>query len=100
MERTRKLLSVVSGALDSYELDEATKPFVDFVDDLSTWYIRRSRDRFKGSDQEDKNYAIVTTRTVLKNLAKIIAPFAPFLADYLWLRLRREGDRESVHLEK
>ncbi len=49
---------------------------------------------------EDKNYAIVTTRTVLRNLAKIIAPFAPFLADYLWLRLRREGDQESVHLEK
>ena len=49
---------------------------------------------------EDRNYVIITTRTVLRNLAKIMAPFAPFLADYLWLRLRREGDQESVHLEK
>jgi isoleucyl-tRNA synthetase len=73
----------VENGLEKYELDTASRPFVEYVDDLSTWYIRRSRDRFKGEDKEDRDFALATTKKVLKTLAKTIAPFTPFLAEFL-----------------
>ena len=99
LEKTKNLLAEVESGLENYKLDEASKPFFDFVDDFSTWYIRRSRDRFKGEDVEDRNFSLATTKEVLKNFSKIIAPFAPFLADYLWEKLRNEDEQKSVHLE-
>ena len=48
----------VSKRLDAYELDSAARPIADFIDDLSTWYVRRSRDRFKGEDKSDKENAM------------------------------------------
>jgi len=86
----------VTSAMDSYELDKAVRPFDKFVDDLSTWYLRRSRDRFKKEDKDREN-AIRTTNLVLSEFAKLIAPFMPFLAEYLWLGL---GNKTSVHLEE
>jgi len=71
---------------------------MEFIDDFSTWYIRRSRDRFKGSDEEDKKLALATTRYILINFSKVIAPFMPFLAEHVWQQVRGKGDRESVHL--
>jgi len=88
----------VTKSMDAYELDRATRIAMDFVDDLSTWYIRRSRDRYKGEDEVDKKAALETTRWVLRKYAKIIAPFAPFIADWLWIRVKRDDDPESVHL--
>ncbi|KKT24512.1 MAG: Isoleucine-tRNA ligase, partial [Candidatus Nomurabacteria bacterium GW2011_GWF2_43_8] len=64
------------------------------VDDLSTWYLRRSRERMKEEDIGAKQ----TLYYVLKNLAKILAPFAPFVAEEIWLKLKNEEDTESVHL--
>ncbi|MES3031533.1 MAG: class I tRNA ligase family protein [Patescibacteria group bacterium] len=87
----------VTKNLDAYELDKATRPFADFIDDLSTWYLRRSRDRFKGDDEVDKLAALSTTRTVLLGLATLIAPVMPFLAEDMYRRLK--GEKESVHLE-
>ncbi len=98
MERYRGVLQVATEKLDSYELDYACGPFMDFVDDFSTWYIRRSRDRFKGEDEEDKKLALATTRYILINFSKVIAPFMPFLAEHIWQQVRGKGDRESVHL--
>ncbi len=83
-------------AMDSYELDKAVRPIDKFVDDLSTWYLRRSRDRFK-KESKDKVDAIRTTSFVLAEFAKSIAPFMPFLAESLWLGLK---NKTSVHLEK
>lgn len=89
--RTRQLHTQVTEAMDAYELDRATRGFGDFVDDLSTWYIRRSRERMKDGDAD----ALATTRWVLQHLGKMLAPFAPFHADWLWQRV---GDDTSVHL--
>ncbi len=93
-----KLHNEVTEAMESYELDKATRGFADFVDDLSTWYIRRSRDRYKGDDEQDKLLALQTTRFILRKFAKILAPFAPFHAEWLWQRTKREEDAQSVHL--
>ncbi len=92
-----ELTKEITEALERYEIDKAARPIADFIDDLSTWYIRRSRDRFKGEDQVDKNAALVTTRNVLLDFTKLVAPFMPFLAEDIYLRLK--GNLESVHLE-
>ncbi len=96
--RLRQLHNEVTVAMDNYELDKAARGFNDFIDDLSTWYLRRSRDRFKGDDEQDKIEALQTTLFVLRKLSKLLAPFAPFHSDWLWTRTKREGDTESVHL--
>ncbi len=96
--RLRQLHGEVTEAMENYELDKATRPFADFVDDLSTWYVRRSRDRYKGEDEGGKREALETTRFVLRKLSKLLAPFAPFHGDWLWQQTKRSGDAESVHL--
>jgi isoleucyl-tRNA synthetase len=69
-----------------------------FVDDLSTWYLRRSRDRFKSDDMSDKNAALATTRYIFSEFAKISAPFIPFYAEYLYGKVKSPTGPESVHL--
>ena len=99
LEKTKFLLSNVENALEEYRLDDAAKPFVEFIDEFSTWFIRRSRDRFKGDDIEDRDFSIATTRKVLRIFAKIIAPITPFLADHVWEKVRKDNEKISVHLE-
>ena len=94
IDRTRQLHSGITISMDAYELDKATREFADFVDDLSTWYIRRSRDRMKDGDVK----ALETTRWVLREFSNMLAPFAPFHAEWLWGRIRRDDDTASVHL--
>ena len=96
--RLYKLHKEVTEAMESYELDKAARGFDAFVDDLSTWYLRRSRERFKSDDKDDKLRALETTRFVLRKLSKLLAPFAPFHADWLWQNVKRVDDAESVHL--
>ncbi|MFZ2038972.1 MAG: class I tRNA ligase family protein [Minisyncoccia bacterium] len=96
--RLKELAVTVSSALDRYELDKASRPFADFIDDLSTWYLRRSRDRFKSDDLKDKKLAVETSRWVLFETAKVLAPFMPFLAESLWQNLKTSKDEVSVHL--
>lgn len=98
LARLHELREKETQAMDAYELDRAARPIADFIDDLSTWYLRRSRDRFKSDDAEDKAYALATTRYVLMELAKLMAPFMPFYADLLYRELRSEDEPESVHL--
>jgi isoleucyl-tRNA synthetase len=80
--------------MENYNMALAIKPIEIFIEDLSTWYLRRSRERIKAGDAEAK----VTLYFVLKTLTKIIAPFAPFAAEDIWQKLKKEGDEESVHL--
>jgi len=96
--RTQSLISEVTKAMDRYELDRATRPINLFIDDLSTWYIRRSRDRFKSENKEDKEHALRTTRATLYVLSKVMAPFMPFYAETLYLGVKEDSDPESVHL--
>ena len=100
--KTEALLGSVTAYLDKYELDKAVRFIFDFVDDFSTKYIRRSRDRFKGENILDKKLALSTTRYVFETVSKIIAPFTPFVAEDLWQNLREIDPSlvKSVHLEK
>lgn len=97
LARLAELGNEMTASLDAYELDRAVKPISSFIDDLSTWYLRRSRDRFKSDDQTDRRYASQTTHTVILELSKLLAPVMPFLAEYLYQTMH--GEKESVHLE-
>ncbi len=99
LARLSQLVSEIENSLEKYELDRAIRPVADFIDDLSTWYIRRSRDRFKSHDEADKKLALSTTRYVLCELSKAIAPFMPFLAEDLYQKVKSADAKESVHLE-
>jgi len=98
MARVHQVIDIATIGLDNYELDRACNPFLEFVDDLSTWYLRRSRDRFKSDDETDRKYAQATIVHVLKEFSQVLAPFMPFTAEHLWQELRGENDMESVHL--
>jgi isoleucyl-tRNA synthetase len=99
LSRLDELGAQITQSLEKYELDRAARPILDFIDDLSTWYLRRSRDRFKEDNEEDKQAALYTTRYVLIELSKIMAPFMPFLAEDLYQKVKRADGKESVHLE-
>jgi len=88
----------VTTEIESYNLVKATRPIFDFVDSLSTWYVRRSRDRFKGENEDDKQQAIETLGFVLRELSIIIAPFAPMTAEIAYQAF--DNKSESVHLEE
>jgi isoleucyl-tRNA synthetase len=93
------LTEQVTKAMDGYDLQRAVRPFVRFIEDLTNWYIRRSRRRFwKSRDDEDKAQAYRTLYDVLVRLSKIAAPFIPFISESLYRNLRTEGMPESVHL--
>ncbi len=93
------LIADVTAAMDGYELQKAVRPFVKFVEDLTNWYIRRSRRRFwKSTDDGDKREAYRTLRYVLVQLAKVAAPFTPFIAEEIYRNLKGKSDPESVHL--
>lgn len=81
--------------MDEYKLLESTRLIREAVADISQWYIRRSRDRFK-NDTQDRAYALATTRHVLETMARLLAPFAPFFAEDMYRRI--DGEHESVHL--
>jgi isoleucyl-tRNA synthetase len=96
LARLDELKGEVLKWMERYELDKAVRPIAEFVDDLSTWYIRRSRERLK-REGEDQVRAARTTKFVLVELSKIIAPFTPFMAERIYKLLK--GGKESVHLE-
>lgn len=98
ISRLNELIEECTAGFTHYELDKATRPITDFIDDVSVWYVRRSRDRFKSEDETDKKSAVATLRFVLRNLALLMAPSMPFYAEYLWQAVNEEGDAESVHL--
>ena len=100
LARLQELVNESTAGYKNYELDKAVRPITDFIDDLSVWYLRRSRDRVKGEDEADKALALATLRYTLRILALVMAPVMPFYAEYLWLAVKEEGDAESVHLGK
>lgn len=103
VSRLGEVLKKTTEALDKYELDVSARPIAEFIDDLSTWYLRRSRDRFKGENFEDSESAKETTNYVLINLAKIMAPFMPFTAEEIYQNIsgfKMKNPDYSVHFEK
>lgn len=93
------LIADVTAAMDAYDLQRSVRPFVKFVEDLTNWYIRRSRRRFwKSTNDGDKLCAYRTLRYVLVQLSKVAAPFTPFIAEEIYTNLKGANDPESVHL--
>ncbi|MFA4845023.1 MAG: isoleucine--tRNA ligase [Patescibacteria group bacterium] len=97
LARLNKLVAETTERLERYIITETVRDLGAFIDDLSTWYVRRSRDRMKGEDETDKAAAVGTLRECLLTLSKLMAPFAPFLAESLYGQVG--GKLESVHLE-
>jgi len=98
LSRLNNTIKIVRQNLDKYEVTQAARPIDEFVDDLSRWWLRRSRKRFSGADglpaQTGENASAVF-KIILEELSKLIAPFTPFLAEYIWGEL---DNKSSVHL--
>ena len=96
VSRVHQLTAEVEAHMDAYDIPNAVKPILPFIEDASNWYVRRSRRRFwKSGDDTDKNSAYRTLHYVLVQLAQVLAPFTPFLAEELYQKLT---GGESVHL--
>ncbi len=102
LSRLQTLIDRVRDEMENYHLTNAPRAIEAFVDDLSNWYVRRSRDRFWGAEAgPDKQAAYATLYEVLVTVAKLAAPFVPFLADELYRNLVCSLETEaplSVHL--
>jgi len=96
LSRAESLAGRVQTALDQYVLPDGVNDLIAFVDELTNWYIRRSRSRFWSEEaNEERASAFATLKLVLGIVAKAAAPFIPFLTEQIWLGL---GMGESVHL--
>ncbi len=102
LSRTENVTRRVEAALDGYEPLGGTDALAELIDDLSNWYVRRSRRRFWRTDPDapatDSLSAQATLHEVLVRVSLLLAPFTPFLADYLFRSLTGRGDEDSVHL--
>jgi len=99
LSQLHKLIHDVETGLDAYDLSEAVKPFVGFIDQLTNWYIRRCRRRFWAEEAtKDRDDAFHTLYTVLIELSKIAAPFIPYMSDEIYLNLRSDEMPQSAHL--
>ena len=96
ISKTEKLNRDVIKWMDRYELTKASRLFNDYIDDLSNWYIRRSRRRFqKPENEKEKEEATYTLHYVISKLIKLMAPFTPFITEEIFLKM---NGGESVHL--
>lgn len=97
LARLAQTTNVMTASLDALNTPDACEALRACIDDYSTWYVRRSRDRVKGADTEDKQYALATQREAIVMLAKLASPIMPFIAEALYRAVG--GGKESVHLE-
>ncbi len=98
ISRLNSLIEKVSINLDKYNASAATLAIENFfIEDLSLWYIRRSRERFH-SGHKERNEAIQTLYYVLLNLTKIISPIMPFFAEEMYAKIKLEDISKSIHL--
>ncbi|MDO4508075.1 MAG: isoleucine--tRNA ligase [Candidatus Saccharibacteria bacterium] len=98
ISRVYQLRDQITEGMTEYNIPKALSEVLPFLDDLSNWFVRRSRRRFSKSDDEaDKTFAYSTLYFVLVYLSKILAPFTPFLSEELYQKLT--GSSDSVHLE-
>jgi isoleucyl-tRNA synthetase len=100
LSRYHAVLAEYRQHMEEYDLTRALRAVQSFLlEEVSNWYVRRNRRRFwKGEHDRDKLAAYQTLYTVLRGIIAMIAPAAPFIAEVLYQRLRREGEPDSVHL--
>ncbi|MFW9877561.1 MAG: class I tRNA ligase family protein, partial [Candidatus Thorarchaeota archaeon] len=96
-----RLIRDVTQLMDEYDTAEVSRLFFNFIEDLSTWYIKNSRNRFKSENINEKLSAMNTLSYVLYNLAKLLAPLTPFISEIIYQKLKERGlvNLKSVHLE-
>ena len=102
LSRLQGLIATVDARMQAYELFRVVPALLEFIDDLTNWYIRRSRRRFwRGADGDaaDKLNAYRTLHRVLLDLSRVLAPFLPFVAEELYENLSQGRGAASVHLE-
>ena len=95
------LIRDVSLRMDDYDTAEVSRLFFSFVENLSTWYLKNSRERFKSENLKEKLTAMNTLSYILSNLSKLLAPLVPFISEMIYKKLKDKGliDLISVHLE-
>lgn len=102
LSKLNNVVKTVDDYLNEYKITEATRAMNEFVDELSNWYVRRSRSRFWASElTDDKVCAYMTLYTVLVEFAKVSAPFIPFMTEEIYQNLVRSVDEnalESIHM--
>lgn len=102
LSRLNSLVREVDDDLNEYKIFEASRAMTDFVDDLSNWYVRRSRERFWGKGMAgDKEAAFATLYHVLETMSRLTAPFTPFMAENMYRNLVCSVDKDapiSVHM--
>ncbi len=99
VSRLHQLNNHVEKHMQAYDIPNALADVLPFIDDASNWYVRRSRKRFwKSDDDQDKSDAYKTLHYVLVQLSQVMAPFTPFLAEELFLKLTGDSFGQSVHL--
>ncbi|HEQ70957.1 MAG TPA: isoleucine--tRNA ligase, partial [Spirochaetia bacterium] len=99
LSETERMVEDVGRELDNYDIQKAIGPFVNFIDLLNNWYIRRSRRRFwKSGNDSDKLEAYRTLHSVLLKLTLTASPFIPFITEEIFQNLKTAGLPESVHL--
>ena len=98
ISRVHELRNAITEGMHEYNIPKALEGVLPFIDDLSNWFVRRSRRRFnKNDDENDKFSAYATLYYVLIYTAKLLAPFTPFLSEELYQKMT--GEEKSVHLE-
>jgi isoleucyl-tRNA synthetase len=100
LARLNQAVAEITAGMEEYRLDKGSRPITDLLDDISNWYVRRSRRRFwKSEDDSDKHSAYETLHYTLLRTAQLLAPFSPFLSDHIWRQMvQGSGLPESVHL--
>ncbi len=102
ISKTHKLIKNSTENLDDYNTVKVCSDVLEFVDLLSTWYVRRSRDRFKSTNKKEKKEAIETLAFALDKLSKVLAPITPFISEEIYQSLKGTNfaKKNSVHLEE
>ncbi len=101
LARLDQTIELVTEGADAYNIARAIRPLADLVDDLSNWYVRRSRRRFwKSENDADKEEAYKTLYYTLVTMTQLFAPWAPFISDYIYMQLTQgvPDTAKSVHL--
>ena len=102
LSKLNGVIRTVDEFLENYKITEATRVIQEFTDELSNWYVRRSRERFWASElTDDKICAYMTLYTVLTEFSKVCAPFIPFMTEMIYRNLVLNVDKnapESIHL--
>ncbi|MFW9864734.1 MAG: isoleucine--tRNA ligase [Candidatus Thorarchaeota archaeon] len=95
------LIREVTNRMDDYDTAEVCRLFFNFVENLSTWYLKNSRNRFKSDNKNEQFSAMIILTYVLENLSKLLAPLTPFIAENIYQKLKERNvvELESVHLE-